>query len=105
MNGGTRERYALQKRGVNGASCQSPSCNLIHKLRRDVQFIHALDHHTKIMAEHLAECFVNLCGGGLASQSLAKLRLNHAESRFDVGSFVIVIQKLSPLEIVVEEHP
>ena len=68
------ERYALQKRGVNGASCQSPSCNLTHKLRRDVQLIHALNDHADVMTEHLAECFVDLRGRGLTSQSLAKLR-------------------------------
>ncbi len=55
------------------------------------------------MAEHLAECFIYLRSRGLAPQPLAKLRLNHAERRFYVTAFVIVLIKLIPLEIVVED--
>lgn len=48
-----------------------------------------LNDYAEIMTEHLAECFVDLCGHSLAAKSLTKLRLDHVESRFHVGSLVV----------------
>ena len=79
-------------------------CYLSAKLWRDVQLIHALNDHADVMTEHLAQCFVDLRSRGLPPQPLAKLRLDHTESRLDVAAFVIVGEKLIPLEIVIEEH-
>jgi len=57
------------------------------------------------MAQHFAECFVNLRRGALASQTLAKLSFDHAESRFDVASLVIVGQEFGAFEVIEVKHP
>ena len=45
------------------------------------------------MAEHLAECFVNLPCQTFTPEPLTKLRLDHAKRRFDVGSLMVVLQE------------
>lgn len=79
--------FQLERRSnTNGiVILDSDSCCLARKLRRDAEFIHALNHHAEIMTQHLAQCFVNLRGVCPAPQPLAKLRLDHVESSFDVG--------------------
>ena len=54
------------------------------KLRFDVQLKHRLNQTAKIVAKNFAEGFVDLRCLGFASQTVAKLGFDHAESRFDV---------------------
>jgi hypothetical protein len=51
-----------------------------------------------VMAENLAQGFVNLCAACLASQSIPELRFNHVECSLYVRSLVILLHK--PLLIV-----
>lgn len=54
------------------------------KGRINTQLVHGLNDATEIMAEHLAECFVDPRCFSLTAQALTKLCFNHAECRFDV---------------------
>ena len=56
------------------------------------------------MAQHLAECFVDLSGECPTPQALAELTLDHVKGRFDVGSLVVVLQKLRTIERVKVVH-
>lgn len=51
------------------------------------------------MAQHFAECFINLCRGALASQALAKFTFDHAENSFDVAPLVVVGQEFGALKL------
>jgi len=62
--------------------------------------MHRLNQTADVMAEHLAECFVNLCRLCPATQSVAELRLYHAERGFNVAALVIILHE--PLLIVRE---
>jgi len=46
------------------------------------------------MKKHLTKRLVDHRRIGLASQAIAELALHHAESRFHVGTFVVMLDKL-----------
>jgi hypothetical protein len=54
------------------------------ELRLNIQLIHALNQATDIVAQHFAQSLVDLRFLALTSQSVAELRLDHTEGRFNV---------------------
>jgi len=63
-----------------------------------------VDKYNEIMAENLTERFVGHGNIGLASEAVAELALNHAESGFDVGPLMVMRQKLVALKLEVMKH-
>jgi len=49
------------------------------KADRNPQLIHALNHHTDVVTEHLAQQFIDERGIRLGTQRIANLRLHHGE--------------------------
>ena len=60
------------------------------KLRLNAQFMNRLNEHTEIMAEYLAQYLIQLPDIALAPCGVAKLPLDHAESRLDIRPLVIM---------------
>ena len=56
------------------------------------------------MCQDFAKGFVDLCRSGLASKAVAKLRLDHVERGFDVGSFVIALHEAFLIVGIEVEH-
>ncbi len=54
------------------------------KVRFGPEFINRLNHTAQIMRQHFTEGFIDLRRARLASQSVAKLGLDHQEGGFDV---------------------
>ena len=52
-----------------------------------------LNEATDIVTENLTKSLIDLRGFGLAPQRVAKLRLDHAERRFDVAALVIAFHE------------
>ena len=73
----------------------------------NAQFMNGLDQHTQIMAEHLAQHFVELPDIALAPYRIAKLRLDHAEGRLNIGPLVVMGSKLLSIihEVVIHFRP
>ena len=74
------------------------------KHRFDSKFVHLVNQYDKIVAEHLAQGLIDHRSVGFASQGISKLAFNHAKGGFDVGSLVVVLQKLAALELEVMVH-
>jgi hypothetical protein len=43
--------------------------------------------------QYFAQGFVNLCRARLASQTVAKLTLDHMEGRFDIAALVVALHE------------
>jgi hypothetical protein len=74
--------------------------------RLNPEFVHFVDEHYKVMTENFTKRFVEQSGIGLAPERVAKLALQfqHAERGFDIGTVVVVLQILFPLEHEVVVH-
>ena len=62
------------------------------KHRVDSELVHFVDKNHQVMTEHLTKRFVDHRNIGLAAQPVAELPLHHAESRFDIGATMVVVQ-------------
>src|ERR1041384_7505091 len=80
------------------------SSSLTPKLRLEVQFKHGLNQDHDVMAQHLAECFIDLRRLGFASEAIAKLCLDHHERGFDVAAFVVVLHEPLLVVAIEKEH-
>ena len=81
------------------------SVRLSPKGRFDTEFVHALYQATKVMSKNFTKSFVDLRRARLASQTVAKLSLDHMERRLDVGSLVIALHEASLIVRIEMEHP
>ena len=70
----------------------------------DPQLVHALDHHTDVVAEDFAEHFVDLGHWRLCSDRRTELRFDHREGAFNITPLVVMGQELATVEIVVSQH-
>ena len=71
---------------------------LIHKLfvpesRLYAEFIDGLHYNAQVMTKHLTKHFVGLRDYRFASESLAKLRFNHAECRLHITALMVMLHK------------
>ena len=57
------------------------------------------------MTQKLQQNFVDLASTGLRPNGSTKLRLYHAERRFDVAPLVIMLQERLSIEVVEVPHP
>jgi hypothetical protein len=57
---------------------------LLPERRRDAEFVKGLNEAAQIMTQHLAQNFIRLSNGRLASQPFTKLSFDHAEYRLNV---------------------
>jgi hypothetical protein len=75
--------------------------------RVDAQLAHFVDENGKIMTQYFTERFINHRNVGLASETVAEFPLHHAESGFDVGPLVIMLQEfiLPKPEVVIHLRP
>jgi hypothetical protein len=55
--------------------------------------VHSRDKTADVMAKHLTECLVDLCGFGLTAERVTELRLYHHKGGFDVRPLVIALHK------------
>lgn len=55
------------------------------------------------MTQNLTKSLIDLRRFGFASQAIAKLCLDHAERRFNVGSLVVLLQEPCLIEVVIVE--
>src|SRR5439155_3914964 len=85
-----------RKSSRNGVLCP--------KDRFNPKFIHLVNQHHKIVAEHLAQRLVDHCNVSLTPQRISELAFNHAESGFDVRTLVVMLQELCPLELEIVVH-
>ena len=60
------------------------------KHRVYTKFAHFVDENDKVVTENLTKRFVDHRRLRLASQTVAKFPLHHAERRFDIGALVVV---------------
>ena len=74
------------------------------KHRINPEFEHFVDENDKVMRENFAERFVDHRHVGLASQTVSEFTLHHGERGFDVGPFVIMREKIRPLELEIMVH-
>ncbi len=63
--------------------------------------MHRTYQTTDVMAEHLAERFVNLCAAGLTSKRISELRLNHHKRTLYIRALVVILHE--PISIVLIE--
>lgn len=56
------------------------------------------------MTENLTKSLIDLRRSGLAPQGYSELRLDHVESRFDIGSLVIALHESLRVEAVEMKH-
>lgn len=47
------------------------------EIRLNSKFVHGLNNAAKIMTQHFAQDFIDLCGVGLASETFGKLGFYH----------------------------
>jgi len=71
---------------------------------RVAQFVHFVNQDNEIMAEHLAQRFVDHRHVRLTAKPVSKLALYHGERRFNIAPLVVVLQELRPLELEVVIH-
>ena len=60
-----------------------------------------MDQHADIVAENLAEQFVDLRRVALAPQVIPELSLNHGEGGFGVATLVVVRQEVVAVQVVI----
>src|SRR2546428_13932867 len=80
------------------------SCTLSPKHRLNSKFVHFVNQHHKVVAEHLTQRLVDHRNLSLASQRISKLAFDHAKCGFDVRSLVVMSKELCRLELKVEVH-
>jgi hypothetical protein len=56
--------------------------------------VNGLDHAAQVLTKHLAQSVVNPRRERSTSQALTEFRLDHVKRGFDVGSLVIVLQRV-----------
>ena len=64
---------------------------LLPESRLNAKFINGLNQAAHVVTKNLTKHFVHLSRRGLAPQTLAELRLNHAECRLDVETLVAAL--------------
>src|SRR5438034_3962322 len=79
-------------------------CTIGPKHGFDSEFVHLVNQHDNIVAEHLAQRLIDHRNVSLASQRISKLAFNHAESGLNIGSLMIMRQELAALELEVVVH-
>lgn len=72
--------------------------------RFDAEFVHGLNETAEVVSQDFAHRFIDLRRARLASETVAKLRLDHVEGGFDVGSFVIALHEAFLIERVEVKH-
>jgi hypothetical protein len=64
-----------------------------------------LDTTANVVADDLAQHFIDHGDIGLASNGTTELRLDHRERRLDVAPLVIVLQEFITIELPIVIHP
>ena len=72
--------------------------------RLNPQFVNRMHQNAEVVADDLAQNFVDLGDGSLRPDRCSELPLHHRKGGFHVGPFVIVRQKFSALELVKVKH-